>query len=145
MHQLLLEFDERIEFILNEEFTQDYKAAVGIVQCGEKFLLGLAQKTGDDRSGLWVFPGGHIKRGESVKKAAEREVWEEMGIKCKTVGDPFIIPGAKGVAFVHCKARTGQDLDHNQEFSASGWFKIREMKALKLYKNVRKLLDRIKH
>ena len=32
-------------------------------------------------NGLWEFPGGKIHHGESAIKAAEREVWEEVGLK----------------------------------------------------------------
>lgn len=138
-------FDETLNNILNEEYNEDYKSAVGIVQDRDRWLLGLAVGTGDDRSGKWVHAGGHIKPGESPKKAAEREVREETGVRCKAVGEPFSIPGHKGVAFVHCKVTsTGQELDNNHEFSALGFFKTRELRSLKLYKNVRKLIERVK-
>lgn len=138
-------FSDVLEHVLNEEYNEDYTSAVGIVQDGNKWLLGLAVKTGDDRSGKWVHAGGHIKRGESPKKAAVREVWEETGIRCKAVGEPFSVPDHKGVAFVHCKVTSsGQELDNNEEFSALGFFTIQELRSLKLYKNVRKLIDRVK-
>lgn len=34
--------------------------------------------------GLWVFPGGHVDRGETLADAAVREVWEETGISVDT-------------------------------------------------------------
>jgi 8-oxo-dGTP pyrophosphatase MutT (NUDIX family) len=144
MNMMLLDFESRLNSVLTEEFNDDFFAAVGIVQCGDKFLLGLAKNTSDDRSGKWVFPGGGAKKNESAKKAAEREVWEETGVKCKAAGEPFNLPRKKGVAFVHCKARSGQNLNNNHEFSALGWFTRREMKSLKLYDNVLTLLDRVR-
>ena len=33
-----------------------------------------------DSFGKWTFPKGHVRRGESYEKAAEREVQEEMGL-----------------------------------------------------------------
>ncbi len=141
---LLLDFTDKLSSILNEEFKDDFFAAVGVVQCGDKWLLGLAVKTGDDRTGKWVFPGGGIKSNEKPAKAAEREVWEETGIRCKAIGAPFSIPGKKGVAFVHCRAKKGQDFDNNHEFSALGWFSTKDMRALKLYGNVMKLIERVK-
>ncbi len=33
---------------------------------------------------LWVFPGGGVKKGEPIEKAAEREVGEETNIKIDT-------------------------------------------------------------
>lgn len=138
-------FSETLDNILNEEYSEEYKSAVGIVQDRDRWLLGLAINTGDDRQLKWVHPGGGIKRGESPEEAAVREVREETGIRCKAVGKAFSIPSHKKVAFVHCKVTSsGQDLDNNSEFSALGFFKINELKSLKLYKNVRKLIDRVK-
>ncbi len=138
-------FELLLEAILEEEFKTDYKAAVGVVQCGDKFLLGLARNTKDDRTGRWVFAGGHIKPGESVEHAAVREVREETGVRCRAVGKPFSFPDKKHVAFVKCKASPGQDLDNNHEFSALVWVTPKEMRSLKLYHNVRKLIDRVRH
>lgn len=140
---LLLEFEDRLNAVLSEAFDGEWRAAVGIVQCGDKFLLGLAKNSGDDRENKWVFPGGGVKRGESAEKAAVREVWEETGIKCKAIGKAFRMHDKKDVAFVHCKASRNQDFDENKEFATLGWFTRREMKSLKLYYNVNKLLDRV--
>lgn len=120
-----------------------YHSAVGIVQCGDKFLLGLAQKTGDDRSGHWVMPGGHIKQGETPAKAVVREVFEETGIKCTSQGQPLVYPKKKNVAFIHCKAAKGQDLNNNHEFAALGMFTVKEMRSLKLYHNVLELINKV--
>jgi 8-oxo-dGTP pyrophosphatase MutT (NUDIX family) len=140
---MLLDFNHRLDSILNEEFSDDYFAAVGVVQCGDRWLLGLARKTDDDRTGKWVFPGGGMKSKETPEQAAVREVWEETGIRCSAAGKAFRC-GKKGVAFVHCKARAGQKFDNNHEFSALGWFTTREMRSLKLYHNVLKLIERVK-
>jgi 8-oxo-dGTP diphosphatase len=137
-------FEHRLNTVLIEEYDSDYFAAVGIVQCRDRFLLGLARNTNDDRSGHWVFPGGGIKGKESPEDGAVREVWEETGVRCSAAGKAFRLPNKKGVAFVHCKARPGQKFDNNHEFSAVGWFTSQEMKALKLYHNVLKLLERVK-
>lgn len=140
-------FDYNLSTILEAEFADDELfASVGVVQCGDKWLLGLA-KADDDRDKHWCFAGGGIKKKnkkniESAEDAAVREVWEEMGIRCKAVGKP-ITTMKKGVAFVHCKATRGQTFDNNSEFTAVGWFTRAEMKGLKLYHNVLKLIDRV--
>lgn len=138
-------FDDALNTVLNEEYSEDYTSAVAIIQDKDRWLLGLAVNTGDDRSGKWIHPGGHIRRGESPSAAAVREAREETGVRCKAVGEPFSMPGHKGVAFVHCKVTSsGQELDNNNEFSALGFFKARELRSLKLYKNARKLIERVK-
>ncbi len=134
---------ELLELLLLQEHVE-YKAAVGVVQYKDRWLLGLAKDTGDDRSGTWVCAGGHIKRGESPKKAAEREIFEETGVRVKAVGEPFTLPEKKGVAFVHCKVTGVPKLVNNCEFSALGFFRYRELKSLKLYRNVIKLIDKVK-
>ena len=141
---LLLEFDQALEAVLQEEFEGEFTSAVGIVQSRDRWLVGLAKGTGDDRTGKWVHPGGHIKRGESPKKAAEREVYEEIGIRCRAVGEPFRDPKHKNVAFVHCRVTTsGQKIDINHEFSAAGFFTLKELRSLKpIYKNVLSLIKR---
>jgi len=137
-------FDLILEQILNEQSDSDFKAAVGIVQDRDKWLLGLARRTGDDRTRKWCFPGGHIKRGESPQRAVVREVKEESGIRCRVVGDPLIDSQHKGVAFFHCKVTSSdQNPDPNNEFSAMGFFTIQEMKSLKLYDNVKRLIDKV--
>lgn len=138
-------FDRALDQVLNEETEEEFFASVGIVQDRDRWLLGLAKRTGDDRTGKWCFPGGHIKRGESPQRAAVREVKEETGIRCRAVGDPLVDRKKKGVAFFHCKvSSSNQNPDPNHEFAAVGFFTIKEMKSLKLYTNVRQLIDRVK-
>lgn len=138
-------FRDRLEQLLTEEHDQDFTSAVAIVQNRNKWLLGLANNTGDGRTGKWCHPGGHIKRGETPEKAAVREAWEETGVRCKAVGDAFRMPGYKNIAFVHCKVtNTKQKLNNNHEFSALGFFKFDELKSLKLFGNAKKLIERVR-
>lgn len=36
-------------------------------------------------NGAWVFPGGKIEKNEEAADAAKRELWEEVGIRVKSV------------------------------------------------------------
>lgn len=137
-------FVKALELVLEKKFEGDFKAAVGIVQDGDRWLLGLAKGTGSDRDGTWCHPGGRLKKHEDPTDGAVREVYEETGVRCKAVGKPFIMPDHDHVAFVHCKAIGKPKLDNNHEFSALGFFKYKELKTLILYKNVIQLIDRVR-
>jgi 8-oxo-dGTP pyrophosphatase MutT (NUDIX family) len=122
---------------------KEYKAAVAVVRCRDAWLLGLAKDTGDDRTGYWVCPGGGTKTGETPSKTAVREAKEEAGIRCTAHG-VFEDSSRKGVAFVACKASPGQKPTPNHEFVTLAWFTKKEMKGLRLYRNVENLINKAK-
>lgn len=136
-------FEQHLSRILREQSASDIWAAVGVVQNRSRWLLGLAKNTGDDRAGTWCFPGGHVNRGESPDRAAAREVREETGVSCHPVGSAITLPDKDGVGFYHCRVNgSKQDIQPNHEFAAVGFFTLPEMRTLRLYHNVKKLIDR---
>lgn len=146
IRQNLFKFCDILEQILFEDVEKEYKSAVAIVEYRDKWLLGIARNTGDDRDGKWVHPGGGIKKGETPERAAERECFEETGIRCKAVGKAFSTDDKPSVAFVHCRATSGnQKFKPNSEFSALGFFTMAEIRNLKpLFKNVKRLIQRVR-
>ena len=66
-------------------------AAGGIVLIDNKILLiknRLSEEyAGDYDSGFWGYPKGHLDDQETPIKAAEREVYEETGVKLSAVGN----------------------------------------------------------
>ena len=54
----------------------------GIVINQNKILIG-KRKDEDIGGGKWEFPGGKIEIGETISKALERELYEELGISVK--------------------------------------------------------------
>ncbi len=55
---------------------------VGVLLIRNNHLL-LVKRKYDPDAGYWSIPGGHLDLGEEVKKAAEREAYEETGFKVK--------------------------------------------------------------
>jgi len=60
-----------------------YVGVAAIVIKEGKVLLG--KRKNSHGSGTWQFPGGHLEFKESIENCAQREVFEETGIKIKNV------------------------------------------------------------
>jgi 8-oxo-dGTP diphosphatase len=56
----------------------------GLIFHQEKYLL-VKQAYGEYK-GLWILPGGHVKQGEPIHRAVEREVFEESNIRAEAEG-----------------------------------------------------------
>ena len=56
------------------------EVAVAVVEAGGKVLI-TQRKPDDSFGGLWEFPGGKLRPGESVELALVREIEEELGIR----------------------------------------------------------------
>ena len=69
------------------EFPVVPRVAVGalLVEAG-KLLLICRGKAPDP--GFWAIPGGGLEIGETLQEAAEREIFEETGLKIRA-GEPF--------------------------------------------------------
>lgn len=67
-------------------FDMSYCCVIVLVRVGNKYVLvcsrNLDGKTDENR---YVLVAGHINTGESPENAAVREVYEELGLKAKTV------------------------------------------------------------
>ena len=62
--------------------------AGGVVTRGSGRELRVLLVTAKRQPNQWVFPKGHIERGETAEEAAIREVEEEAGVVA-TIGDPI--------------------------------------------------------
>lgn len=89
---IALEFLRRIDIgnITKDEDSEShfcvYFAAYDLKQ--KQFFIGHHKK-----SGLWLFNGGHIDKGEVPREAVEREIEEEWGIKmpANSIDDPRLL------------------------------------------------------
>jgi A/G-specific adenine glycosylase len=59
-------------------------AAVAVIYQNGKILIDKRQPDGL-LGGLWEFPGGKVKKGESLKTALRREIKEELGITIRDI------------------------------------------------------------
>ncbi len=58
------------------------RVAVGAVVLMDRKIL-LVKREKAPQKGKWAIPGGSVKLGETLQKAAEREIQEETGLKVK--------------------------------------------------------------
>lgn len=99
------------------------------------------------KSGLWLFNGGHIDRGENLSDALEREIGEEWGIKIplENINKPLLLtvteipPNQKQICKTHYDvwyfvpsridtARFNQDL-LSKEFFENSWLTIPDARS----------------
>lgn len=105
---------------MNDTFEQnvhrDVKApkicytAGGMLIHANKVLLVKHKKLG-----IWLNPGGHIDEGELPHEAAEREFFEETGVKVKAV-DVFSLPGIEKKYSLVGKSKTAFPYGENFGF-----------------------------
>ena len=68
-------------------FATHYAGVGGLVFNHDKTkMLAIQEQVMLTDRDLWKLPGGRVDPGEGIGKAAEREVWEETGIKSKHIG-----------------------------------------------------------
>ena len=71
----------------------------------------LARRAIEPARERWVFPGGYMERGETVPQAAERETFEEVGLRVRATRPVGIYsyPDAVVVVIVyHCEVLGGE-------------------------------------
>jgi ADP-ribose pyrophosphatase YjhB (NUDIX family) len=66
----------------NEIFYDNPKSAVAVVAEQDGRIVFIKRKVAPAK-GMWALPGGFIEQGESVERAALRELREETGLRAK--------------------------------------------------------------
>ena len=71
------------------EYPDHPRVAVGAVvfKEGRVLLVRRGQPPAED---LWAIPGGSVEIGETLQHAAEREIWEETGIRIRAARPIYI-------------------------------------------------------
>ena len=125
--------------------------SVGAVVVHQGRVL-LAQRGHPPSEGMWTFPGGVVELGETLEEAAEREVWEECGIRVRAVR-PFttvtrIFRDASGRVEYHyvivdmLAEWMDGELQASSDIRQAGWFSAEEVNALPLTPGVSELAKR---
>ena len=125
--------------------------AVGVVVVHDQCVL-LVQRRKPPYLGLWTLPGGKIRWGESMRAAAEREIWEETGIVVKAefaldaieiVDEGNAVPAFHYVV-IDIRARyVSGELVARDDALAASWFSESEWRGLQLDLKTKALLGRL--
>lgn len=75
--------------VLNTPYPDAPRVAVGAVVFRDDRVL-LVQRGSAPARSQWAIPGGRVELGETLQKAAEREVFEETGIRIRA-GKPVFV------------------------------------------------------
>ncbi len=127
------------------------QAGVGAVVFHDNKVL-LVKRLAPPRQGEWAIPGGKINPGETLQKAAEREIQEETGIIIRArdaiYSFDLIEKDSNGVLRYHyvivdlAADYVRGALKAASDASAAGWFSQTELATLNLNKTTRHLLQR---
>jgi 8-oxo-dGTP pyrophosphatase MutT (NUDIX family) len=103
-----------------------------------RFLLVTARRS----PGTWIFPKGHVERGETVVEAALRELEEEAGVEgdaVREVGTLRFRSGSEEVE-VHYVLVAATSDGESREGRKIKWLPLREALDALAYETSRKLL-----
>ena len=69
--------------LLKDDGKRPHVGISSMVVHEEKVLLG--RRLGSHGAGQWSTPGGHLEYGETIEACARRELFEETGLKAKSL------------------------------------------------------------
>ena len=97
-------------------FYLDPKVVAGTVFAIENRVV-LLRRGVEPAMGKWVFPGGYVDRGESVREAAIRETKEESNLNVRLCAllDVYSYPPSPNVIVVYAAEVVGGELEAGDE------------------------------
>lgn len=120
-----------------------YHVAVGIVRKGQSVLIA-KRPEGVLLGGLWEFPGGKQKKGESLEDTCRRELVEETGLSVKVLGLRRIIHHEYShfrvtLHFFDCKYLGGRMIPNRS--SKMRWVAVKDLDTFAFPKANKTLVD----
>jgi ADP-ribose pyrophosphatase len=125
-------------------------AGVGVVVFNKGRLL-LVKRGNEPNKGKWSIPGGGIELGETIKEAAQREVFEECSVKIKIMR---VLDAADNIvrdndgriryhyAIIDLLANyIGGDLKAQSDAQDCGWFMPEEVAGMDITPILRTMLE----
>jgi ADP-ribose pyrophosphatase YjhB (NUDIX family) len=109
-------------------FYQDPKVVAGTVFTLEGGIV-LLKRGVEPALGKWVFPGGYVDRGESVRDAAIRETKEEsqLDVRLNSLLDVYSYPRSPNVIVVYTAEIIGGELAAADESLEARAFSVDEV------------------
>ncbi len=122
-----------------------YDVVACVIRRGDRFLV--ARRRPDQMlGGLWEFPGGKCRPGESLMEAAQREIAEETGLKVKPLECPTAIEHAYSHFRITLHAVVCQPIGGRarpRECDAIRWVRARDLARLPFPSADRKIMRRL--
>ncbi len=108
------------------------RVVCAVIQDGKR-LLAFRRGSQSAHAGLWEFPGGKVKLGETLDEALHREIWEELMIKIKISKQLPLVEHQYDTFRIHlfpflCSLEKG--VIHLTEHDAYQWVDLQEAQML---------------
>ncbi len=114
--------------------TQPRQVALAIVEEAGRWLVN-RRVSADALDGLWEFPGGEIRQGETVQDAALRECLEEVAITVEPIGSLPVVShrydhGNVQLHPVLCRVVAGEAASCDPRIGGVRWVSLAELQSL---------------
>lgn len=118
-------------------------AVISKLDNGVRTILLIKHKNG----GHWAFPKGHVENGETEVETAEREIWEETGLRTKIdTGFRYVVTYSpkknieKDVVYFSAEVISGAERSQPEEVMEIKWLPVDEAMNIITFQNDKNVL-----